>query len=402
MVSQQSVMLKNLILTKSFVKRSFHMASLSAEDATQVAIVALISIALYNVAELNFIIATTFKRRSGLYFWSFIVATWGIAFNAIGYLLKHLELVQNGTTYATIIIIGWCSMVTGQSFVLYSRLHLLLHNQYHLRLVLGMIIFNAIAMHVPVTALVYGSFGPNPEPYLQPYTIYEKVQLSVFFIQETIISGLYVYETYKLLRLKRAISGSAQRRKLMSHLIFVNIAVIFLDISILVLEFANYYNLQTAWKPLVYSVKLKAEFNILNKLVDFTQISFQNSSSARSQVAKNGDASCGIITNMAMETFSGIRCNNGSENNDGKALGYKAHASGARNLTDRKVHHHTSGGILQHVEVAIKTERVVRDEDMGSIGSLGQGSDISTKQDMKSGEASSVSSETRLHGADSC
>lgn len=42
------------------------------------AIVAFVSIALYNVIDLLCIIFTRFKRRSGLYFMSFYVATGGI------------------------------------------------------------------------------------------------------------------------------------------------------------------------------------------------------------------------------------------------------------------------------------------------------------------------------------
>uniref|UniRef100_A0A8H7K1H1 Uncharacterized protein n=1 Tax=Bionectria ochroleuca TaxID=29856 RepID=A0A8H7K1H1_BIOOC len=36
-------------------------------------------ISLYNVLELNILIATTFRKRHSLYFWSFLAATNGIA-----------------------------------------------------------------------------------------------------------------------------------------------------------------------------------------------------------------------------------------------------------------------------------------------------------------------------------
>ncbi|KAL6402651.1 hypothetical protein AUP68_14105 [Ilyonectria robusta] len=47
-------------------------------------------IALYNVIELNVIIFFIFKRKSGLYFWSFFFATWGIFFPY--YQLSDVEL----------------------------------------------------------------------------------------------------------------------------------------------------------------------------------------------------------------------------------------------------------------------------------------------------------------------
>jgi hypothetical protein len=54
------------------------------------------------------------------------------------------------------------------------------------------------------------------------------------------------------------------------HLLWVNVFVILLDIPILCLEYTDYYDMQTAYKALVYSVKLKLEFRILNRLVEMT------------------------------------------------------------------------------------------------------------------------------------
>ncbi|KAH6645479.1 hypothetical protein BKA67DRAFT_497523, partial [Truncatella angustata] len=235
------------------------------------------SIALYNVLELNYMIVITFRRRKSVYFWSLIVATWGIAVNAIGYLLEHLHLISDEWVYSTLICVGWICMVTGQSVVLYSRLHLVMSDDRWRHAVLYMIIFNAIAMHVPVVVLVYGSNSDSPNPYFKAYSIYEKIQLSVFFIQECIISGLYVWETTKLLRVTKDIRGKRGARRVMGHLIFVNIVVIILDISVLALEFSDFYTLQTGYKPLVYSIKLKMELSILNRLVELTRANSQAS-----------------------------------------------------------------------------------------------------------------------------
>ncbi|PHH75462.1 hypothetical protein CDD82_4438 [Ophiocordyceps australis] len=233
-------------------------------------LVVFLSIALYNVIELNFLILSTFKRYRGLYFWSFLASTWGVAFNAVGYMVRDVELHRPGYAHATIILIGWCAMVTGQSLVLYSRLHFVLHSQFQLRCILTMIIVNAIWLSIPVIVLVYGSSTDNPEPFRKPYAIFEKLQLTVFTVQELIISGLYILETAKLIKFQRDVVGSATRR-VMGHLLLVNVLVVLLDISVLALEFTEHYNMQTAWKPLVYSLKLKVEFTVLNKLVEFSQ-----------------------------------------------------------------------------------------------------------------------------------
>lgn len=244
--------------------------ALHSEATIAIIIVIFISIALYNVIELIVLTLGTFKKYSGLYFWSLLIATLGIAFNAIGFLFKHLELTPLANLYATLILVGWCTMITGQSVVLYSRLHIVVQHHKILRSVLIMIVVNAIWLHIPVIVLVYGSNSFNPEPFVGLYSIFEKIQLTVFFVQETIISAVYVWETSKILNLQKSI-GNGRARNVMAHLIYVNVIVILLDITILVLEYTNKYNIQTAWKPFVYSVKLKLEFSVLNRLVNLVQ-----------------------------------------------------------------------------------------------------------------------------------
>ncbi|POS70169.1 hypothetical protein DHEL01_v211439 [Diaporthe helianthi] len=261
-----------------------------------------LSIAFYNVLELTVSIFTSFKRYTGLYFWSLLVATWGIAFNGTGYLLQHLSLTDLKNLYATLILIGWCSMVTGQSVVLYSRLHIVMHNQKHLRLVLYMIIINALWLHPPIIVLVYGGNSGNPEPFHRGYLVYEKIQLSVFFVQELIISSLYVWETTKRLRLEESI-GHMRTRQIMNHLIWVNVLVALLDVTILALEFTNLTNIQTAWKPLAYSIKLKLEFSILSQLVNLRHGGATSNSSFHTRSQRRGYAG----NDMAMEPFSGGR-----------------------------------------------------------------------------------------------
>jgi hypothetical protein len=91
-----------------------------AESMTMAAFVA---IALYNVVELSFIIGVMFKRRRGLYFWSFLISTWSIAPYTVGFIIKFFTDMPSITyVYITLIVVGWCGMVTGQSVVLVSLL----------------------------------------------------------------------------------------------------------------------------------------------------------------------------------------------------------------------------------------------------------------------------------------
>ncbi|KAF8853566.1 integral membrane protein [Acephala macrosclerotiorum] len=291
--------------------------SVAESSSITIAIACFLIIAFYNVAELNFIILGTFKRRQGLYFWSFLISTWGIAIHDIGFLLKDFQISSQSGLYVTLIIVGWCCMVTGQSVVLYSRLHLVVRNPGILRLVLIMIIVDAIICHIPITVLIYGANSNNPGPFVLPYSIYEKVQVTIFFIQELTISALYIVETVKILRPESNIRGNAPR-KVMAHLLYVNAIIVLLDVTILALEYSGLYNIQTAYKAFVYSLKLKLEFSILNRLVDLTRSG--NSSGYIQSSSRLGERDGGVY----METFDGTRRDRQSKQHDQRA-GYSAY-----------------------------------------------------------------------------
>lgn len=237
--------------------------------AMSIVIMTFLSLALYNVLELQYVILSSFKKYQGLYFWSCIIASWGIAFNATGYMLRH---VQRGSKllHATIILIGWTTMITGQSLILYSRLHLVCPEPRRLRYVLAMIVADAVWLGIPIIILVYGVNSSTPLPFERPYDIFEKIQLLVFFFQEVIISSIYILEASRLLRFQSEV-GNVANKGVMGNLILVNAVAIILDVTIIVLEVTNHFDIQTAWKPFVYSVKLKIEFIVLNRLVEFSR-----------------------------------------------------------------------------------------------------------------------------------
>ncbi|KAL3482813.1 hypothetical protein BJX62DRAFT_250234 [Aspergillus germanicus] len=245
---------------------------------TTYAITAFLSIALYNVIELTVFLFVVFKRHGGLYFWTFLLATWGIAFYAIGFIPNDFKLAQSIRLFnVTLIVMGWCTMITGQSLVLYSRLHLIVQQRYVLRLVLGMIITNAILLQIPIIILCYGANSVLYQRFSTLYAVYERIQVTVFFLQESIISSIYMYEMCRLFHISGTIQGQLPSeeagKRLMLHLIYVNIVVILLDVAILVLQYSGRYSSQTAAKGFIYSVKLKIEFKILNRLVELAHTS---------------------------------------------------------------------------------------------------------------------------------
>ena len=236
-------------------------------DTQSVIVIVCSTLGLYNALELLLLIFTTFRHYQGLYFWSLFIASFGVIPYTVGWLVVYFSLTHN---YVGFIIdsFGWVAMVTGQSVVLYSRLHLVLQNENILRAVKWMIILDAVIMHITTTVVLFGSnLGGERTTFTDAYKYIEKIQMTAFCIQEFIISGLYVWKTVRLLRIVR----KPGTKRVMWQLFIINIIIIAMDIALLVLEYHNLRVLEQAFKVVIYSVKLKLEFAILGKLVELVQ-----------------------------------------------------------------------------------------------------------------------------------
>ncbi|KAH7133990.1 hypothetical protein EDB81DRAFT_658433 [Dactylonectria macrodidyma] len=237
-------------------------------EPESVLVIACSTLALYNAFELLGLIFMTFKKRKGLYFWSISLSSFGAIPYCIGWMIVYFNLTHE---WIGMIIdsIGWVLLVSGQSVVLYSRLHLVVNDQRILRAVLSMVIFNAVTWHISITILLFGSsytIGETKRGFSSAFNVLEKVQMTCFCIQEFIISGLYIWKTADILR-----TAFGSKRRFMWHLCGINILIVMMDIGLLVLEYKNYFVWQQGIKVVIYTIKLKLEFAVLGQLIDFVQ-----------------------------------------------------------------------------------------------------------------------------------
>ncbi|KAI4187098.1 MAG: hypothetical protein L6R41_003043 [Letrouitia leprolyta] len=225
------------------------------------------------VVELDLTIFLTFRRRGGLYFWSLLICSWGCVLHGMGFILSFLV----GSSWAVtlpFIEIGWVTMVTGQAFVLFSRLHLVVRNEKILRYVLCLIIVDACILHIPTIVFTVGKNSPHPGPWGPRFDVMERIQLVGFCLQEFLISTLYIVYTVRIL-------GSvyhSMTRKVMLQLIFINAVCIGMDIVLIGLEFSHKYTSEASIKPMIYAIKLKLEFAVLNQLMGLSKAGFTEGS----------------------------------------------------------------------------------------------------------------------------
>ncbi|KAJ4286808.1 hypothetical protein N0V90_013060 [Kalmusia sp. IMI 367209] len=244
----------------------------STWNATSLTVVICSALALYNALELELLILTTFHAYRGLYFWSLALASFGVIPYVLGFMIEYFKLSSSSMALGTAIdTVGWSLMVTGQSVVLYSRLWMVFGGGHKrlLKMIKWMIIFNGLTFHGLVTILVCGSrFGNNTSTFGAAYNVVERIQMSVFFLQEVILSGIYIWKALDILQ----ISERKRCHHTMWQLFSINVIIIVLDIAVLAVEFADLHVIQQTVKGLIYCVKLKLELAILNKLVDVSSV----------------------------------------------------------------------------------------------------------------------------------
>ncbi|KAG9186255.1 hypothetical protein G6011_02811 [Alternaria panax] len=224
--------------------------------------------AWFNGAELLVTIPLTFKRWSGKYFYCLLVATLGVLVYQINVLLMIFAPYPNAYGVIASIGLGWSAMVTDQSLVLWSRLHLVCRSVWKLRLILCMIVFNGLSMHGPQFTLSLLAVRNNAiDPNYKPFALMEKISVVILTVQEIIISMVYLMAAVRILQVGETLQKKGNRRRV-QLLFLANVVIICIDVCTVTLEHMALWGVWCSFKGFGYSVKLKVEFAILSQLRD--------------------------------------------------------------------------------------------------------------------------------------
>lgn len=154
--------------------------------ALKATVVLCAGLTIYNAIELLILIFLTFSRYVTVYFWSLFASSLSLIPYTLGYLFKFFGTFPGTARWASLVLLtlGWYVMVTGQSVVLWSRLHLVVTGDIGGKILFytkWMIIVDAILFHVPTTVVTFGSFGDlDTSNFAKAYNVIEKYQMTGF------------------------------------------------------------------------------------------------------------------------------------------------------------------------------------------------------------------------------
>ncbi|KAL4952163.1 hypothetical protein BDW69DRAFT_168327 [Aspergillus filifer] len=84
----------------------------------------------------------------------------------------------------------------------------------------------------------------------------ERIKLVGFCLHEALLSGIYVWETAKLLL---HLCPESRNRFIVAQLLIMNVIGLIFDFAVVIVKYAGFYAVQVMFKPVAYSIKLKLE-----------------------------------------------------------------------------------------------------------------------------------------------
>jgi hypothetical protein len=224
------------------------------------------TISFYIAIEINIQLWFTFRRRT-LYFWAIFITAWGVAGHTIAFILKLFVPGTSALGVTFLVKISWVANSTGFAMVLYSRIGLVLKGSKIHRVILACIIVDAILFHTPVIVCAFALTVAPARVWDPVMYIAERVMIIGFSLQEFCLSSIYTYTTASLYRqVKKWPGQSKELRNVLILLILTQTFIFSVDLTIIILDYLNYYTLRATMHPLMYALKLKVEFIVLNRL----------------------------------------------------------------------------------------------------------------------------------------
>ncbi|CAN9363016.1 unnamed protein product [Alternaria alternata] len=207
------------------------------------------------------------KKRSGIYFYSILIATWGLTIRQVGNYIQFYAPRCPWQVGFTMQQLGWVGMI-------------------------------------------------NTRAWKHVHDRVEKVQVVTFAVQDIILSCLYLRAAYQYLQGR--FTQSSKTRSVMCLLLLVQFVAIAFDVAIVFMDFAGYLQLKFIVFSFAYAVKLELEFVALNQLVELSKMGLPGiaSMSLRAFKTDENEVMVNKMPSTAIRTFSVAKMGPGETSSD--------------------------------------------------------------------------------------
>jgi hypothetical protein len=184
--------------------------------------------AILSNVELFALIPLRFKRRSGIYFYSTLAATFGGCLYNMYLILYYFVLVDlSPYSYIFTGVLGYLLYIPSQNLMLYSRLHLLSTSKRLVHIVVVVATVQFIIITLPDAASWIWWLREQSSEASRVSGIVAIIEASTYTAVEISMSCLYIFQAYKLWNSSEDRSG----QKVLKHLIGFNGLLILMHIA---------------------------------------------------------------------------------------------------------------------------------------------------------------------------
>jgi hypothetical protein len=190
--------------------------------------------------EMLFFIGTTFRVRSGLYFWSLLLATLAQISVNISNILYFWVLKNSCAAITTMFSVpAYLIYVTFEFLVLYSRLHLLQTNHKRMRFALWAIIGEVALVEVPMAILYIGTLVDPASLFVPIYNYWWRVESIIYTLLDLGLSTLYIVQIRSLWNK----DSDKELGGVLKHIVYMTIFLILIDLANTILGFTTDYSI---------------------------------------------------------------------------------------------------------------------------------------------------------------
>jgi hypothetical protein len=199
----------------------------------ELAATSLSTMGLLCCAQMLFMILNTFRRWSGLYFWSLIGATAATTLTALAILLQFVILKERLDIIPLVLSsVGYLFFAPFTLLTLYSRLHLMQVREPILKFVFILILLEFILAEIPMAVCgIWAAIYADSTKAVLTYKISWEIEEAVFPAVDLFMCALYINQVKNLWA-----SSEDKTRRILRHVILLTVLLLMFDVSYLVLS----------------------------------------------------------------------------------------------------------------------------------------------------------------------
>jgi hypothetical protein len=181
-------------------------------------------------------VAMTFRRRSGLYFWSFVGLTISQTCYNIGLLLEFWVVSKPHFWVVWVFLVpGYAFFPLFEDLVFYSRLSLLTANRTTLRWVLAVGVCEVLFVEIPMAIITVGNMYLPESGFPAAFDIFWRVEACAYVAADMGFCIVYIVHVRKMW----GADTDRKTKSILKYILFLAVSIMFLNVAYVTAAFVT-------------------------------------------------------------------------------------------------------------------------------------------------------------------